>query len=132
MSYDFRLRILRMTKEFDGSSAAELRGLLQFFDEVVVSAGTRLAQEGSFGHQFLIVASGELETCGQGRRGKLETGDTFGLAAMYEQGRYEATVTAASTARLLVMGHAQFRAAKAVLKAPARSSEPALACSLVR
>jgi CRP-like cAMP-binding protein len=132
MSNDFRIRILRMTKEFEGSSDAQLDGLLPFFDEVVVPYGTRIAQEGSFGHQFVIVASGELETCRQGKRGRLEPGDTFGLAAMYEQGRYEATVTAMSSARLLVMGHAQFRAVKTVVGAPPEASEPALTRSLVR
>jgi CRP-like cAMP-binding protein len=132
MNNDVRLRILRTTKEFEGSSDAQLEDLLPFFDEVVVSAGTYLAREGSFSHQFLIVASGELETCRQGKRGKLEPGETFGLAAMYEQGRNDATVTAASSARLLVMGHAQFRAVKAVVGPPDGSLEPALTRGLVR
>jgi CRP-like cAMP-binding protein len=61
----------------------------------------------------LIVAAGDLQTCRQGRRGKLEPGDAFGWTAMHQQGRYDATVLALSSSRLLVMGHDQFRAVRA-------------------
>jgi CRP-like cAMP-binding protein len=125
-----RLQLLRMTKELHSSTDAELRALVPYFDEIAVPAGTRLAQEGRLSHQFFIVTEGELETCRQGTRGKLEAGDSFGWNAMYERGWDDATVTAASSARLLVMGHAQFRAVKAVVSEPAESSEPALSRSL--
>lgn len=126
MSNRDRLRILRMTKELEGCNDAQLEALLPFFDEVVVPSGTRLAQEGRLCHQFLIVASGQLETCRQGRPGKLASGDTFGWTAMYEHGWCDATVTAASSARLLVMGHGQFRAVKAVVSAPAEAVRASL------
>lgn len=125
-----RLQILRMTREFQCSSDAELRALVPYFDEVAVPTGTCLAQEGRLSHQFFIVTDGKLETCRQGTRGKLEPGDSFGWNAMYERGWDDATVTAASSARLLVMGHAQFRAVKAIVSEPAESSEPALSRSL--
>jgi CRP-like cAMP-binding protein len=131
MSDRDRLRILRMTKELDGCSDAQLTALLPFIDELVVPAGTRLAQEGRLCQQLLIVAAGELETCRQGRVRKLQPGDTFGWTAMYERGWHDATVTAASSAQLLVMGHGQFRAVKAVVSEPAEFSEPALPRSLV-
>ena len=126
MSNRERRQILRMTKELAGSTDAQLQALLQYFDEVAVPAGTRLAQEGRLSHQFFIVTEGELETCREGTRGKLAPGDSFGWNAMYERGWDDATVTAASSARLLVMSHAQFRAAKAVVSEPAETSEPAL------
>jgi CRP-like cAMP-binding protein len=93
---------------------------------VVVAAGTLVAGEGRLAHQFLIVAEGVLDTCRHGVRGKLERGDSFGWTAMYEQAWDEATVTALSSSRLLVMGHAQFRAAKAIVSEQAESLEPAL------
>ena len=130
MSNRERLRMLRHTREFEGCTDAHLQALLPYFDEVAVPAGSRLAQEGRLSHQFFIVTEGELETCRQGTRGKLAPGDSFGWNAMYEHGRDDATVTAASMARLLVMGHAQFRAVKAVVREPAESSEPALSRSL--
>jgi CRP-like cAMP-binding protein len=125
-----RLRILRLAKELEGCNAAQLQGLLSQVDEVAVPAGTRLAQEGRLSHQFFVVAEGELETCRQGTRSKLEPGDAFGWNAMYVRGWDEATVTAASAARLLVMGHAQFRAVKALVSEPDEPSEPALSRSL--
>lgn len=131
MSNRDRLRVLRLAKELEGCTDAQLQGLLPYFDEVVVAAGTRLAQEGRLCHQFLIVAAGRLDTYERGKRETLENGDTFGWTAMYEQGRNDATVTAVSTARLLVMGHAQFRAVKAVVGEPAESLEPALSRRLV-
>jgi CRP-like cAMP-binding protein len=115
-----------MTKELEGCTDSELQALLQHVDEVVVAAGTLVAGEGRLGHQFVIVADGVLDTCRQGVRGKLERGDSFGWIAMYKQGWDDATLTALSTTRLLVMGHAQFRAAKALVSEPAESLEPAL------
>lgn len=129
MSNRDRLRILRLTKELEGCSDAQLHGLLPFVDEVVVPAGTLVAQEGRLCHQFLVVASGELQTYRHGRVGKLASGDTLGWTAMYEQGSYDATVTAVSITRLLVMGHAQFRAVKAVVGEPAAA--PVSRASLV-
>lgn len=119
MSNRERLRILRMTKELEACGDAQLEALLPFFDEVIVHAGARLAQEGRLCHQLLILASGELETRSQGRLGKLKPGDTFGWTAMYEHGWNDATVTAATNAQLLVMGHGQFRAVKALVSEPA-------------
>ena len=130
MSNRERLRMVRRAKEFEGSTDSQLQALVPHFDEISVSAGTRLAREGRLSHQFFIVTEGELETCRQGTVGKLEPGDTFGWKAMYEHGWDDATVTAVSSARLLVMGHAQFRAVKAVVSEPAESSEPALSRSL--
>lgn len=130
MSNRERLRVLRRAKELQSSTDAELRALVPYFDEIAVPTGTRLAQEGRLSHQFFIVTEGELEICREGTRGKLEAGDSFGWNAMYEHEWDDATVTVASSARLLVMGHAQFRAVKAIVSEPAESSEPPLSRSL--
>jgi len=50
---------------------------------------------------------------------------------MFERGWHDATLTASTSVRLLVMGHGQFRAVKAVVTPPAEFSEPALPRSLV-
>jgi CRP-like cAMP-binding protein len=115
MSNRDRLRILSSTKELGALSRAQLRALLPFVDEMHVSAGTRLALEGRFCDLFLIVAAGEIETCRRGSKGKLEPGDTAGWNAMHERGWHDATLVAATSARLLVMSHAQFRAVKALV-----------------
>jgi CRP-like cAMP-binding protein len=114
MSNRDRLRILSSTKELGALSRVQLRALLPFVDEMHVSAGTRLALEGRFCDLFLIVAAGEIESCRRGSKGKLESGDTAGWNAMHNRSRHDATLVAATNARLLVMSHSQFRAIRAL------------------
>jgi CRP-like cAMP-binding protein len=101
-----------MTKELGHLNDSELQSLLPHLDELCVTAGVQLALEGRLCHQFLIVATGALEICGQGRAGRLAPGDTFGWRAMRERGVNDASVRAIAPAHLLVMSHEQFRAAE--------------------
>jgi len=88
-------------------------------DEVVVPAGWRGAVEGRPCNEFLIVIEGRLRAVSaRGGCQTLEPGDTWGWNAMWERVVNDATVVAESDARLLVMGHAQFRAVKAVAAPP--------------
>ena len=112
MSTRERLHVLRSTRELRGFSNAELERLLPFFDEQLVAAGEQLALEGRLCHQFVIVASGLLEACHRGRPGVLGPGDSFGWQAMRERGVNDASVSATSAAKVLVMSHEQFRAAE--------------------
>ncbi|TMF53957.1 MAG: cyclic nucleotide-binding domain-containing protein [Chloroflexi bacterium] len=107
-----RLRVLRATREFAGLGDAKLRSLFPYIDELCVDAGTRVAEEGRLCHQFVIVVSGMLETCRRGRSGRIGPGESFGWEAMRARGCNDETVLATSPASLLVMGHAQFRAAE--------------------
>jgi CRP-like cAMP-binding protein len=100
-----RLRALRPMR---------LESLLPYFDEVVARTGYELAVEGRLCHQFFVVLEGRLETCRGGVRGELVAGQGFGWAAMRDRGLNEASVRAVGDARLLVMGHEQFRAADAL------------------
>ena len=111
MSGDERLRVLRATKEFSGFNDARLRSLLPYVDELCVGAGVELASEGRLCHQFVVVASGSLETCSRGRAGILGRGDTFGWPAMRDRGLNEASIRTVAPSHLLVMSHQQFRAA---------------------
>jgi len=112
MSNSERLDVLRAAKELGGRTDAQFRRLLPFVDEVSVPPGTVIAEAGRLCHQLVIVASGMLETCRNGRSGCLGPGDVFGWNAMRERGAYDATVQSVSPARLLVMSHEQFRAAE--------------------
>ncbi len=85
-----------------------------FLDEACVPPGTVLAEAGRLCHQFVIVVSGVLETCRDGRSGWLGAGDTLGWNAMRERGSHEATVRSVSAAHVLLMSHALFRAAEAL------------------
>jgi CRP-like cAMP-binding protein len=115
-----RLDILGSTAELAGCSTRELRSLLQYVDEVTVPAGTQIAVRGETCNQFVVVAAGRLRA-GSPEDGwnSLFPGDTVGWAAMWEMTANNATVIAETDSRLLVMGHAQFRAVKAIVKRPA-------------
>lgn len=112
---DFRIRGLRSSGELARLSKSELHSLLSYVDEVVVQAGCRVALEGELCKQYVIVTEGRLRAVsGRGESYTLGPTDSCGWAAMWERSVNEATVVAESTTRLLVVGHAQFRALKAV------------------
>lgn len=125
MSEDARLEALRRVPELSQFSEARLRSLLMFFDEVVVPAGVAIAVEGRLCHEYVVVASGAAEICRKGRATRLGPGESLGWRAMKDRLRHDATVVTLSPARLLVMGHAQFRAAEAL----AASSVPSVRSS---
>ena len=110
-----RLGLLRGVAELAGASDASLRSLVSYFDEVSVPPGLVLAREGRLGHEFFVVAEGEVEVCRDDHASRLRPGDSFGWEAMHERGRHDATVVTTSLTRLLVMSHAQFRAAEALV-----------------
>jgi CRP-like cAMP-binding protein len=84
-----------------------------FFDEVEVRAGELIAAEGAPCHQLIVVVDGRLEARECAGTRQLRAGDAYGWAAMERRGPSEGTVLAMTSARLLVMSHAQFRAASA-------------------
>src|SRR5215472_16149785 len=126
---DSRLRALRATGELAQCSDSQLRPLLQYVDEILVHAGCRVAVEGQRCSQFLIVIEGRLRAVSaRGGCQTLGAGDSWGWNAMWQRAVNDATVVAESDARLLVMGHAQFRAVKAVAAPPeanAHACDPA-------
>ena len=99
---------------------SELRSLLQYMDEITVPAGTRIAVRGETCSQFVIVAEGRLRAGSpDGGWYSLLPGGSAGWAAMWEMAANDETVIADTEVRLLVMGHAQFRAVKAIAQRPA-------------
>lgn len=117
MSNRERMRVLRDTELFGRCSDDELRLLATFTDEVFLPAGTMLAEQGALCHEFVVVATGTLETCRSGRAGVLRPGETFGWEAMRSRGTNDASVRAGSPSRVLVMSHQQFRATAAIVRA---------------
>jgi CRP-like cAMP-binding protein len=109
-----RLSILRSTPELGGWPERSLQLLLWQFDEVTLPAGRLIALEGRPCSEFVVVLEGRLgASSASGGRRTLRAGDSAGWQAMWERGPNEATLKVESEARLLVMGHAQFRALKA-------------------
>ena len=107
MKAEERVQLLRSVPELVG-----LRDAARHFDEVRVAAGEMLAEEGALCHHYLIVAEGTLQTQRRGQTGELGPGDSFGFSAMRGRGVNPAGVVALTEARVLVMSHAQFRAAE--------------------
>ena len=103
-----RFAALRAVRELAGCSDGEISSLLRYTDVVEVSAGALVAVQAHLAATFVVVMEGSL------RAGSclLRQGDSFGWNAMWERTPNPFTVVAESDARLLVMSHDQFRAAK--------------------
>ena len=115
-----RLETLRTTRELASYQDSLLKGLLPYFDEVVLPAGTLVAREGDFCAEFVVVMQGRLKVTAPFAQSRtLIAGDSLGWDAMWERESNSATVVVDAEARLLVMSHAQFRAVKAVAGVPA-------------
>ena len=115
-----RIETLRATRELASFEDRKLQWLLKYFDEVSLPAGTLVAREGERASEFIVVIGGRLRaTAPRAGSNTLIAGDTFGWEAMWEREPNSATVVVEADARLLVMGHAQFRAVKAVADVPA-------------
>ncbi len=85
-------------------SAADLRRLASVTDEIVVPAGTRLIDEGTFAHEFLLIRAGTAEV----RRGgqpiaHLGPGEFAGEIGAMHDARRNATVIASSELTAIVM-----------------------------
>jgi CRP-like cAMP-binding protein len=112
MKNDDRIAALRASGHFAAWDEGGLNGLLSTFDEIGVRAGDVLAVEGELCHQLIVVIEGRAEKRCRGSATALGPGDSVGWSAMCARGIHDATVTAVTEARLLVMSHAQFRAAQ--------------------
>lgn len=89
---------------FSGLSRAQLRRLASVTDEVVVPAGTKLIDEGTFAHEFLLIRAGNADVCRDGRSlAVLGPGDFAGEMAVMADARRNATVAATSELRAIVM-----------------------------
>jgi CRP-like cAMP-binding protein len=109
-----RFAALRAMRELADCSDSDVWSLLSSADEIRVPAGTVVAQASRYCTQLVVVMEGTLRVASNGTADRLGRSDTVGWAAMWDRSMNEATVVAESEARLLVIGHAQFRAFKAV------------------
>jgi len=114
-----RIEALRATPELASYTDRDLQGLLAYFDEVRLPAGTVVAREGERCSEFVVVLNGRLHTkAGCIPTRTLRAGDSLGWEAMWERLPNDATAVVDVDAQLLVMSHAQFRAIKAIAEPP--------------
>jgi CRP/FNR family transcriptional regulator, cyclic AMP receptor protein len=89
---------------FAGLSQGELRRLASMTDEVVVPAGTRLIDEGTFAHEFLLIEAGTADVRRAGELlVQLGPGDFAGEIGVMRDARRNATVTASTELTAIVM-----------------------------
>jgi CRP/FNR family cyclic AMP-dependent transcriptional regulator len=94
---------------FSGLSKNELEKVAQWTDEVDVPAGTALATEGRFAHEFFVIEDGSADVTQDGIKiAELGPGDFFGEIGLIETERRTATVTASTSMRLIVMFQREF------------------------
>ena len=102
---------LRKLPLFEELSHKELERIAMWADEVDVPDGKHLTQEGQFGHEFFVIEEGTAEVTHEGVViAELGFGDYFGELALLEHQRRQATVTATSPLRVIVMFQREFEA----------------------
>ena len=109
-----RFASLRAIPELADSSDRDVWSLVPAVDEIRLRAGSVVARAGRYCTELIVVLEGTLRTRSESAVHRLGPGDSVGWAAMWDRTVNEATMVAESDVRLLVIGHAQFRAFKAV------------------
>jgi len=95
---------------FSTLSKHELERVARWTDEVDVSAGKHLVDQGAFAYEFFVIIEGEAEVRRDGDHvADLGPGDFFGEIALVEADRRTASVVAKSPMRVVVMLGRDFR-----------------------
>ena len=110
MRKDAKLELLRHVPLFAGCTKKELGEISTLADELSFPDGTTLITEGKQGHEFFLLVEGEVDVRMKGRKVKsLANGAFFGEMALVSSLPRNATVTALSPVRVLVVHEQAFR-----------------------
>jgi CRP-like cAMP-binding protein len=91
-------------------SEKEQKHVAQLADEIQVPAGTHLVDEGKFAHEFFVILDGDADVVHDGKTvATLGPGDFFGEIALLAAERRNATVTAKTPMKLVVIFGPNFR-----------------------
>ena len=94
---------------FSSCTASELRKIRSSLDEVTVPAGKLLVEEGTTGHEFFLIVSGEAKVTRAGRKvAMLGPGSYFGELALLDRRPRSATVKSETELTVLVLSQRQF------------------------
>ena len=100
---------LRSLPLFSSLSRREIRKVARWADELDVPAGTELAKQGEFAHEFFVIEEGTAQVSVDGEViDELGPGDFFGEIGLMESERRTASVTAITPMRLVVMFQKEF------------------------
>lgn len=109
MARDSKLDQLGQVRLFSACNKKELGLIGKASDEVSVPAGKEIVTQGSSGHEFFLILSGEAAVKRAGRKvNTLSAGDYFGELALLSKGERNATVVAETDMDLLVLGQREF------------------------
>jgi CRP/FNR family cyclic AMP-dependent transcriptional regulator len=96
---------------FAGLSKDDQKVVAQYADEVDVSAGTKLAEEGRLAYEFFAIKDGTADvTIGGQHAAALGPGDFFGEIGLLAGDRRVASVVATTPMHLVVLTGSQLRA----------------------
>lgn len=104
-----KVALMRKIPLFDGLTEHQLLQLTRLADDVIVTAGKKLATAGETGKQMFVILSGSATVkTPRGRAIRLGTGDFFGEMSLIDGEPRSATVIADTPMQLLVVGQREF------------------------
>lgn len=109
MAKDSKLDHLARVRLFSALSKKELGLVGRASDEVTVSAGKTLCEEGKPGHEFYLILDGTATVKRAGKKvATLQPGSYFGELALLDRSPRNATVVADTDMDLVVLGQREF------------------------
>ena len=109
MAKDTHLDKLGDVPLFSACSRKDLQRIAKASDEVEVSAGRVLVDQGKTGHEFFLILDGKATVRASNRKlATLGPGDYFGELALLSREPRDASVTADTDMRLLILGQREF------------------------
>jgi CRP/FNR family transcriptional regulator, cyclic AMP receptor protein len=105
-----KVDLLRTVPLFAHCSKDELEEIARLADEIDLSEGKEMTQQGGRGREFFVLLEGTADVIQDGERvNQLGEGDFFGEIALVSDSPRTATVTATSPVRALVITDRAFR-----------------------
>ena len=104
-----KIELLKRVPLFSGCSKSELAEIALIADEIDLPAGKVLIREGTPGRQFFVIVDGSVGVTRKGRKVVIRGGaELFGEMALLSDAPTNATVTATSDVRALVIADRSF------------------------
>lgn len=105
-----KVELISRVPLFSGLSRKELGEVAMIADEIDLPAGRALMTQGEIGREFYAIVEGSVKVEKNGRKVRtLHAGDFVGEVALLTDARRNATVTAVTPLRVLVMTDTAFR-----------------------
>jgi CRP-like cAMP-binding protein len=109
MAADPKIQHLSQVQMFSSLNKKELGLIARAADVVTVKPGTEIVSQGTPGHEFYLIMSGQASVRRNGRKvATLGPGAYFGELALLDRGPRSATVIADTDVELAVIGQREF------------------------